>query len=112
MSISGFDPNVWTGGVLQGESLSAGDVGSCTDVSDLSVERFTMLLAIMDKLIELSNDVTKLQRRVSRAVRHADLEVTSQLRSLDNRLLYQRPKVLTRQGDSLRHRYVNRCCLH
>src|SRR5208337_4689410 len=44
----GQDPNVWTGGVLQGESLSAGDVGSCTNVSDLSVERFTMLLAIMD----------------------------------------------------------------
>ncbi|MGA9264937.1 MAG: cation:proton antiporter [Rhodomicrobium sp.] len=25
---------------------------------------------------------------------------------------YQQPKVLTRQGGSLRHRYVNRCCLH
>ena len=29
-------------------NLSAGDVGSCTNVSDLSAERFAMLLAIMD----------------------------------------------------------------
>jgi hypothetical protein len=27
--------------VLQGKTLSAGDVGSCTNVSDLSAERFT-----------------------------------------------------------------------
>lgn len=51
-----------------------------------------------DKLIELSNDVTKLQRRVSRAVRHADLEVTSQLRSLDNRLLDVKTKAVRKLG--------------
>ena len=32
--------NVWTGGVLRGETLSAGDVGSRINVSGLSVERF------------------------------------------------------------------------
>jgi hypothetical protein len=51
-----------------------------------------------DKLIELSNSVTKLQRRVSRALRHADLEVTSQLRSLENRLLDVKTKAVRTLG--------------
>ena len=51
-----------------------------------------------DKLIQLSGAVTKLQRRVSRAVRHADHEVTSQLRSIDNRLLDIKAKAVKTLG--------------
>lgn len=51
-----------------------------------------------DKLIELSNSVTKLQRRVSRAFRNADLEVASQLRSLENKLLDIKTKAVHSLG--------------
>jgi hypothetical protein len=51
-----------------------------------------------DKLIALSNGVTKLQRRVSRAFKHADLETASQLRSLENKLLDTKTRVVRKLG--------------
>ncbi|QQN65268.1 ATP-binding protein [Bradyrhizobium diazoefficiens] len=40
-----------------------------------------------DKLIEISSRANKIQRRIARALRNADNETTSQLRSLENKLL-------------------------
>ncbi|ABP64186.1 hypothetical protein Saro_3944 (plasmid) [Novosphingobium aromaticivorans DSM 12444] len=51
-----------------------------------------------DNLLELSNDVTKAQRRVSRAFKHADLETASQLRSLENKLLDAKTKAVRKLG--------------
>ncbi|HEX7929339.1 MAG TPA: ATP-binding protein [Sphingomicrobium sp.] len=51
-----------------------------------------------DNLLELSNEVTKVQRRVSRAFKHADLEIASQLRSLENKLLDAKTKAVRKLG--------------
>jgi molecular chaperone HtpG len=51
-----------------------------------------------DKLIAASNEVTKIQRRVSRAFKYADLETASQLRSLENKLLDTKTRVVKKLG--------------
>lgn len=51
-----------------------------------------------DNLLALSTDVTKLQRRVSRAFKHADLETASQLRSIENKLLDTKTKAVRKLG--------------
>lgn len=53
-----------------------------------------------DKVIELSNAVNKLQRKVGRALRHADLETSSQLRSLENKLLDVKTRAVRNLGVS------------
>lgn len=51
-----------------------------------------------DKLIVVSSDVTKLQRKVSRAFKYADLETASQLRSLENKLLDTKTRAVRKLG--------------
>jgi len=53
-----------------------------------------------DKVIELSNAVNKLQRKLGRALRHADLETSSQLRSLENKLLDVKTRAVRKLGVS------------
>jgi len=52
----------------------------------------------MDNLLIVSTDVTKLQRRVSRAFKYADMETASQLRSLENRLLDAKARAVRKLG--------------
>jgi Histidine kinase-, DNA gyrase B-, and HSP90-like ATPase len=51
-----------------------------------------------DRLISVSNDATKLQRKVSRAFKYADLEASSQLRSLENKLLDTKTRAVKKLG--------------
>ena len=51
-----------------------------------------------DKLIAVSSDVTKLQRKVSRAFRYADLETASQLRGIENKLLDVKTRAVRKLG--------------
>jgi molecular chaperone HtpG len=51
-----------------------------------------------DSLIEISNRANEIQRRVSRALRNADFEVTSQLRSLENKLIDVKTKAVRMLG--------------
>ncbi len=70
---------------------------------DLDVRAKTLTAAAKpdtDKLITLSSDVTKLQRKVSRAYKFADLETASQLRSLENRLLDTKTRAVRKLGVS------------
>ncbi len=53
-----------------------------------------------DKLLLVSTDVTKLQRRVSRAFKYADMESASQLRSLENRMLDTKTRAVRKLGVS------------
>lgn len=54
-----------------------------------------------DNLLLVSTDVTKLQRRVSRAFKYADMENASQLRSLENRLLDTKTRAVRKLGVSV-----------
>lgn len=54
--------------------------------------------ANMDGLLIVSTDVTKLQRRVGRAFKYADMETASQLRSLENRLLDAKTRAVRKLG--------------
>lgn len=54
-----------------------------------------------DNLLLVSTDVTKLQRRVSRAFKYADMESASQLRSLENRLLDTKTRAVRKLGVSV-----------
>jgi hypothetical protein len=61
-----------------------------TDTKELENEGKKLFAAddpSADALIKISNSANKIQRRVSRALRNADFEITSQLRSLENKLL-------------------------
>jgi hypothetical protein len=51
-----------------------------------------------DDVIEISNRANKIQRRVGRALRNADFEITSQLRSLENKLIDVKTKAVRKLG--------------
>ena len=70
------------------------------DIDDRARGLITSAQPDTDNLIVTSTDVTKLQRKVSRAFKYADLETTSQLRSLENKLLDTKTRIVRKLGAS------------
>lgn len=70
------------------------------DIEDRTKVLVTASTPNMDNLLIVSTDVTKLQRRVSRAFKYADMETASQLRSLENRLLDTKARAIRKLGVS------------
>ena len=68
------------------------------DIEDRTRVLVTAVQPDADRLIAVSSDVTKLQRKVSRAFKYADMEIASQLRSLENKLLDTKTRAVRKLG--------------